>query len=82
MPQFYNGFNNLNNGFVGSGADVVYNDIANIMFPQQPEKVVFGFCISACDVFNVNGNQAVSVMQEIKTHSGGEYACNGTYLLI
>lgn len=82
MPQFYNGYNNLNNGFVGSGAHVVYNDIANIMFPQQPEKVVFGFCIGACGVFNQNGNQAVSVMQEIKTHSGGEYACNGTYLLI
>jgi len=85
MPQFYNSITRpAIDGFNGSGAgqvsaSSVYTNIANDLFPGQPDKVVFGFCISDCSGTgsNANGFQAANVMEGIKTYNNGEFACNG-----
>ncbi len=85
MPQFYNSITRpALDGFDGSGsgqvsASSVYTEIANDLFPGQPDKVVFGFCISDCSATgsNANGFQAANVMEGIKTYNNGEFACNG-----
>ena len=40
-------------------------------------KVVFGFCTGDCPGFDVDGNQAADVMNEVKTYNSGVYECNG-----
>lgn len=85
MPQFYNSITRpALDGFDGSGsgmvsASSVYTNIANDLFPGEPDKVVFGFCISDCSGTgsNTNGFQAANVMEGIKTYNNGEFACNG-----
>mmetsp|Transcript_29584 Transcript_29584/g.62319 ORF Transcript_29584/g.62319 Transcript_29584/m.62319 type:complete len:522 (+) Transcript_29584:1631-3196(+) len=85
MPQFYNGLTRAaRDGFDGSGSGQVsarslYGNIANDMFQGQPDKIVFGFCISDCGATgsNVSGPQAVDVLKQIKAYNGGEYGCNG-----
>ncbi|KAL9190947.1 hypothetical protein ACHAXT_000653 [Thalassiosira profunda] len=85
MPQFYNSITRpALDGFDGSGfgdvkSSVVYTNLATDLFPNRPDKVVFGFCISDCGPTNsnANGNQAVQVLQEIKTYDQQQYACNG-----
>mmetsp|Transcript_29063 Transcript_29063/g.41541 ORF Transcript_29063/g.41541 Transcript_29063/m.41541 type:complete len:643 (+) Transcript_29063:104-2032(+) len=85
MPQFYNSITRpALDGFEGSGsgqvsAASVYTNIANDLFPGQPDKIVFGFCISDCSVTgsNASGFQAANVMEGIKTYNNGEFACNG-----
>lgn len=84
--QFYNSITRpaSSDGFSGSGigqvsAASIYDNIANDIFPEQPDKVVFGFCISDCGATgsNASGSQAAEVMEEIKTYNNGEFACNG-----
>ena len=77
MPQFYNGitqpasdkFDGMDRG--KEKAAVVYNNLVNDLFGGQPEKVVFGFCISDCSAMgsNVNGNQAVDGKVDASTLS-------------
>jgi hypothetical protein len=85
MPQFYNGYTRAGlDGFDGTGAgsikaSTIYSSLANDMFDNEPNKVVFGHCISDCSGTgsNVNANQAVQIHQEIKQFNNGEFACNG-----
>jgi len=85
MSQFYNSITRpALDGFDGSGngqvsASSVYTNLANDLFPGQPDKVVFGFCVSDCGGTNSNANgfQAANVMEGIKTYNNGEFACNG-----
>ena len=79
--QFYNGFTRpAIDGFNGSGAGAlsaksIYDNLVNNIFQGQPSKVVFGFCIRDCSGTgsNASAQQAVQVMQEVKT----AYSCNG-----
>jgi len=90
MPQFYNGITSpVQDGFDGTGVRLtstseVYNNIANDLFPGQPTKVVFGFCISDCGgtFSNANSGQAVTVLQQVKEYNNGEFACNGKCLIV
>lgn len=83
--QFYNSITRpALDGFDGSGsgqvsASSIYTNIANDIFPGQPDKVVFGYCVSDCSGTgsNASGSQAAQVMDEIKTYNNGEFACNG-----
>ncbi len=83
--QFYNSITRpALDGFDGSGsgqvsASSIYSNIANDIFPEQPDKVVFGYCITDCGATgsNASGSQAAQVMDQIKTYSNGEFACNG-----
>ena len=85
MPQFYNGYTRAGiDGFDGTGAgsmraSTIYSSLANDMFDNEPNKVVFGHCISDCSGTgsNVNANQAVTIQQEIKEFNNGEFGCNG-----
>lgn len=85
MPQFYNGITRpIEDGFANSDAGdssaaTVYGNIANDMFDGEPEKVVFGFCISDCSGTgsNSNGDQAATVLSDIKTYNNNEFVCNG-----
>jgi len=85
MPQFYNGVTRAHvDGLEGSGggalsASSMFDSLSNDMFDSEPSKVVFGFCISDCadTGSNVNGNQAVEIMSDLKTINNGEFGCNG-----
>merc|ERR1712157_431749 len=85
MPQFYNGVTRAHvDGLEGSdvgalSASSMFDSLSNDMFDSEPSKVVFGFCISDCagTGSNVNGNQAVEIMSDLKTINDGEYGCNG-----
>jgi len=84
MPQFYNGITKPINGFTSALAgrpslDQVYSNLANDMFQNDPQKIVFGFCIADCGGTgsNTNAAQAVTVLQQVKDHNNGEFACNG-----
>eukprot|EP00804_Cyclotella_cryptica_P013618 CCRYP_012959-RA/>CCRYP_012959-RA protein AED:0.23 eAED:0.23 QI:79/1/1/1/1/1/5/123/765 len=85
MPQFYNGVTRpAVDGVDGTGAGSmsavsIFNNLSNDMFQGKPHKVVFGFCISDCSGTgsNVNGNQAVQVMSDLKAYNNGEFQCNG-----
>lgn len=85
MPQFYNGVSRpALDGIDGTGsgsmsAATLFDMLANDMFNEEPNKVMFGFCISECSGTgsNVNANQAVKVLSDLKTINGGEFNCNG-----
>ncbi|KAL3799917.1 hypothetical protein ACHAW5_006648 [Stephanodiscus triporus] len=85
MPQFYNGVTMpVSDGVDGTGrgsisAAVMFASLANDMFNSEPNKVVFGFCISDCGGTGSNANaaEAVQVMADLKTTSGGQFSCNG-----
>jgi hypothetical protein len=85
MPQFYNGVTRPGiDGVGGTGSGSMravdlFGNLANDMFVGQPNKIVFGFCISDCSGTgsNVNGNTAVQVLSDLKTYNGGEFGCNG-----
>lgn len=85
MPQFYNGVTRpQTDGIGGSGAGamsaaVLFSSLADDMFNMQPNKVVFGFCISDCGSTGSNANaaQAVKIMTDLKTYNNGQYLCNG-----
>ena len=85
MPQFYNGSTRAGrDGFDGSGAgqikaSTIYSSLANYLFDREPNKVVFGHCISDCSGTgsNVDANQAVQIQKQIKAYNNGEFRCNG-----
>lgn len=85
MPQFYNGVTRpVSDGVASTGqgsmsAASIFSLLSNDMFQSQPSKIVFGFCISDCDVTgsNANGAQAAQVMSELKAINSGEFYCNG-----
>jgi hypothetical protein len=81
MPQYYNGYTRpAIDGIDGTGDGSIsalshYNELVNDMFDGEPEKVVFGFCISDCSGTgsNANKHQAVAVMSDLRNY----YPCNG-----
>ena len=85
MPQFYNGVTRPGvDGVTGTGAGSMsavdlFGNLANDMFNEEPNKVIFGFCISDCSGTgsNVDGGTAVQVLSDLKSHNGGEFHCNG-----
>jgi len=85
MPQFYNGVTRPGLDGVdgtGSGADSaagIFSSLANDLFDREPNKVVFGFCISDCSGTgsNVSSDQAVQVMSTLKAYNNNEFMCNG-----
>jgi hypothetical protein len=85
MPQFYNGVTRPGlDGVGGTGSGsmsalALFDMLSNDMFNEEPSKVVFGFCISDCSGTgsDVNANQAVQVLSDLKANNGGEFMCNG-----
>ena len=85
LPQFYNGVTRpIADGVDGTGqgsmsATSIFSLLSNDMFPQKPNNVVFGFCISDCGGTGSNSNaaEAAQVMSELKTVNSGEFYCNG-----
>jgi len=81
MPQYYNGNTRpAIDGIDSIGAGSIsaishYDTLTNDMFDGEPEKVVFGFCISDCSGTgsNANANQAAVVMSDLRSY----YPCNG-----
>ncbi len=59
-----------------SAAKLLEN-LANDLFADKPNKVVFGYCISDCAEFNVVKDQAVHVLSDPKAYNGGIFSCNG-----
>jgi len=71
MPQYYNGYQKPYENFQGTLDH--FTTLTNDMFGGDASKVVFGFCINECASFNLNGDQAADVMENLaKT-----YPCNG-----
>ena len=81
MPQYYNGATRpVSDGIDGSGAGqmsalVHYNTIVNNIYGGDPNRMVFGFCISDCvgTGSNANGQQAALVMSDLAYY----HSCNG-----
>jgi hypothetical protein len=71
MPQYYNGIVNPTINF--SGAVQHFRTLKDDMFGGDASKIVFGFCISECSSYNINGQQAASVMKQLSL----EFPCNG-----
>jgi len=84
MPQFYNGVTRLALSIDGSGggemsAAVLFGSLSNELFDGEPQKVVFGHCLSDCagTGSNINAVQAVEVTSDLKEINDEEFACNG-----
>jgi len=84
MPQFYNGVTRPAGGIDGSGggqmsAATLFGSLSDELFDGEPNKVVFGHCISACSGTgsNINAVQAVQVTSHLKQINDGQFACNG-----
>merc|ERR1712194_107454 len=65
MPQFYNGVTRPAGGIDGSGggqmsAATLFERLSNELFDSEPNKVVFGHCLSACSGTGSNINAATS----------------------
>ena len=71
MPQYYNGYIRSYTNFPGALSH--FTTITDQMFGGNPNKVVFGFCISDCGSFNLDGDQSAQVMEWLSE----EYPCNG-----
>jgi hypothetical protein len=71
MPQYYNGYQKPYENF--QVALDHFTTLTDDMFGGDASKIVFGFCINECASFNLNGDQAADVMENLaKT-----YPCNG-----
>jgi len=81
MPQYYNGYTRPaidGVGGTGSGSMAAlshYTSIVDNIFGGDPNRMVFGFCISDCagTGSNANGSQASTVMTDLAQ----TYPCNG-----
>ena len=89
MPQFYNGVTRPALGVDGSGGGqmsvaALFGSLSNELFDSEPNKVVFGHCISDCSGTgsNINAAQAVQVHSDLKEINNGEFECNGGKLTI
>ena len=60
-------------------AQSIYEDVAKVLFDNEPVKVVFGFCISDCSATgsNASGGQAATIMSQIKSQNNWEFDVNG-----
>jgi len=85
VVKFYNGASRpvsdgFDNAAVGDvSARSIYERVATDMFSNEPDRVVFGFCVSDCSSTgsNASGPQAVTVLQDVKTYNSGQFECNG-----
>jgi len=81
MPQYYNGYTRpVIDGIGGTGSGSVsalshYTTIVDNIFGGDPNRMVFGFCISDCGGTgsNANGLQASKIMTDLAL----TYPCNG-----
>jgi len=81
MPQYYNGYTRpAVDGIGGIGAGRMaarwhYTTIVDTIFGGDPNRMVFGFCISDCTGTgsNANGSQASTIMTDLAQ----TYPCNG-----
>jgi len=71
MPQYYNGYVHSSTNFPGALSH--FTAITNQIFGGDASKVVYGFCISDCDDFNLDGYQSADVMEKLSD----TYPCNG-----
>jgi hypothetical protein len=71
MPQYYNGYVRSYTNFPGALSH--FTTITDQLFGGNPNKVVYGFCISDCGSFNLDGDQSAQVMEWLSE----EYPCNG-----
>jgi hypothetical protein len=81
MPQYYNGATRpVTDGINSSGAGQMsalshYDTIVNNIYGGDPNRMVFGFCISDCGgtASNANGQEAAVVMSDLAQY----HSCNG-----
>jgi len=74
LPQYYN-------GFLRPASDMLpvlshFGDLVHEVFDGDESKVIFGFCIQACPGFNVNGAQAVQILEALNVefpNNGGAF---------
>jgi len=71
MPQYYNGYVRSLSNFPGALSH--FTTIANEMFNGDASKIVYGFCISDCGSFNLDGYQSAEVMEQLSE----SYPCHG-----
>jgi len=71
MPQYYNGVTRPGTNF--NGALQHFTRLRDEMFGGDASKIVFGFCINECGIWDLNGSQAASVMQQLDQN----VECNG-----
>lgn len=71
MPQYYNGYIRPYDDF--EPALDHFTMLTNDLFGGDSTKIVFGFCISDCPGFNLNGSQSASVISKVNQN----YPCNG-----
>jgi len=64
LPQYYNGFLRPANHMLP--VLLHFGDLVHGIFNGDASKVIFGFCISDCPGFNVNGAQAVQVLEDLQ----------------
>jgi len=83
IAQFYYGLSRaVSDGVNGTGVGIIsavsiYENLTLNLFDNEPEKVVYGFCIDSCGNYNANGTEAVKVLQDLKTYQNGLFSCNG-----
>lgn len=70
MPQYYNGYVNSHDF---NGAMKHYTNLYDTMFNGDASKIVYGFCLTECNVFNMNSGEAANFMNQLSK----EYVCNG-----
>ncbi len=71
MPQYYNGVIYAKTDF--NGAAQHFEQLQNDVFGGDASKIVFGFCINQCGVYNMDGIQAASTMEKLNEN----FPCNG-----
>jgi hypothetical protein len=42
-----------------------FGDLVHGIFQGDESKVIFGFCIRECSGFNVDGNEAIRILEEL-----------------
>ncbi|KAL7464842.1 hypothetical protein ACHAXS_005171, partial [Conticribra weissflogii] len=83
IAQFYYGLSRaVSDGVNGTGVGIIsavsiYESLAVNLFDNEPEKVVYGFCIDSCGNYNANGTQAIKIVQDLKSYQNGLFSCNG-----
>jgi hypothetical protein len=78
MIQYYNGYKRVaTDGDAGlAGALAHYDQVVNDVFSGDASKVMFGFCISDCSSFNVDGARALHVVEQLTANhpnTGGAF---------
>lgn len=74
LPQYYNGFLRPANDMLPVLSH--FGDLVHGIFDGDESKVIFGFCISDCGSFNVDGAQAVRVLEALNEefpNNGGAF---------